>query len=125
MRATSRTSGVSRRVIQWPRYKRSARLVVDELPRDSPPARLGLDAGGPARKVERLALPGSGKVLLHVAVAPGGVDRVMLTLMAVELKEMMTAGPIVLEPGYLHSCGVPSLPHRPPSVPDVQHCVRP
>src|SRR2546427_4163440 len=53
MRATSRTSGVSRRVIQWPRYKRSARLVVDELPRDSPPARLGIDAGGD-RKSTRL-----------------------------------------------------------------------
>jgi len=65
--------------------------VVDELrrPRDSTLPRLGIDAGGPAGKVERLALPGSGEVLLHVAVVPGGVNRVMLPLMAVELEEMV------------------------------------
>jgi hypothetical protein len=44
----------------------------------------------------------------------------MLTLMAVELKEMMTAGPIVLEPGYFHSSGFPAVHHRPAKVTDVQ-----
>src|SRR2546422_1374524 len=105
------------------RYERSARLVVDQLrrPQDSTTLpRLGIDAGGPAGKVERLALPGSGEVLLHVAVVPGGVNRVMLPPMAVELKEMVTAVPIVLEPGYFHSSGFLAVRHRPAKVADIQ-----
>src|SRR5438093_12314584 len=76
-----------------PRYERSARLVVDELrrPRDSTLPRLGIDAGGPAGKVERLALPGSGEALLHVAVVPCGVNRVMLPLLTDEWRGMATA----------------------------------
>src|SRR5438552_1938302 len=105
-----------------PRYERSARLVVDELrrPRDSTLPRLGIDAGGPAGKVERLALPGSGEVLLHVAVVPCGVNRVMLPLMAVELKEMVAAVPRVLEPGYFHTSGFLAVRHRPAKVADIQ-----
>src|SRR5438094_80669 len=112
-----RSTGHSR-----PRYERSARLVVDGLrrPRDSTLPRLGIDAGGPAGKVERLALPGSGEVLLHVAVVPCGVNRVMLPLMAVELKEMVAAAPSVLEPGYFHTSGFLAVRHRPAKVTDIQ-----
>src|SRR2546422_4151995 len=81
MRSTSRISGVGRRVIQGlgPRGPHDWWLT------------------SPAGKVERRALPGSGEVLLHVAVVPCGVNRVTLPLMAVELKEMVAAVPRVLE----------------------------
>src|SRR3989441_3614539 len=95
MRSTSRMSGVGRRVIRSPRQKRSARLVVDELrrPRDSTPARLGVEAGSPAGHVECLALPGAGEMLLDCPITVRNVDRIMLALVPIELEETMTPIP--------------------------------
>src|SRR5438094_4224796 len=119
MRSTSRTSGVGRRVIRGLGYKRSARVAVDEL-RDSTPARFGIDAGGPAGEVERLPLPGSGEVLLDVAVVPGGADRVVLALVAIELEETVTPILEVLEPGYFRSSALPAVHDGPAKIADVQ-----
>src|SRR5213593_3720725 len=78
-----------------PRQKRSARLVVDELrrPRDSTPARLGVEAGSPAGHVECLALPGPGDTLLDCPITVRNVDRIMLALVPIELEETMTPIP--------------------------------
>src|SRR5205814_709728 len=105
-----------------PRQRTSARLVVDELrrPRDSTPARLGVEAGSPAGNVERLALPGAGEMLLDCPITVRSVDRIMLALVPIELEETMTPIPDVLEPGYFRASALPAVHDAPAKIADVQ-----